>query len=181
MMASSNLSKTDLDALYELSSVGASHAARAFTAVLGCEVSAGAPSILRVDEHRPDGGWPTGVIFESDGELCGLVAILLPRGARELLASSLLGGITAGDREEAFASALRELGNIVASRTISAMADLLGSRILLSVPRLVMEGADFELSRQLAQRGSDYWIESELASAEAALKARVVLIPETKT
>ena len=120
------------------------------------------------------------MIFESDGELCGLVAILLPRGARELLASSLLAGITAGDREEAFASALRELGNIVASRTISAMADLLGSRILLSVPTLVMDGADFELSRQLAQRGSDYWIESELASAEAALKARVVLIPETK-
>ena len=107
-----------------------------------------------------------------------IVAFKFKQDLREQICANLT---DEKDREEAFASALRELGNIVASRTISAMADLLGSRILLSVPTLVMDGADFELSRQLAQRGSDYWIESELASAEAALKARVVLIPETKT
>jgi len=39
-------------------------------------------------------------------------------------------------------SALRELGNIVASHTMSAIADRLGGRILLSVPLLVMEDAD---------------------------------------
>jgi chemotaxis protein CheY-P-specific phosphatase CheC len=180
-MSPPELSKTELDALYELSSVGASHAARAFTATLGCEVSAGAPSILRTAEEYPDGGWPTGVIFESDGELCGLVAILLPRGSREVLAMSLMVENLTGDREEAFASALRELGNIVASHTISAIADLLGSRILLSVPTLVMDRADFELAELLDQRGASYWIESELTSADASVKARLLLIPEAKS
>lgn len=174
------ISKAELDALYELSSVGASHAARALSAVLGCEVAAGAPSLHGVAETRPTGGWSTGVIFESDGELSGQVAILFRDSCRERIASALLGTAATHDRDEAFGSALRELGNIVASRTISAIADLLGGRILLSVPTLVLEGADVALTELLAERNAGCWIESELATADGALKARLLLIPETK-
>jgi hypothetical protein len=43
-----------------------------------------------------------------------------------------------------------------------------------------MEGADFELAQLMGQRSSDYWIESELTSRDGALRARLLLIPESK-
>ncbi len=77
-------------------------------------------------------------------------------------------------------SALRELGNIVASHTMSAIADRLGGRILLSVPLLVMEDADTAFASVLRERGAEHCVECELTDSARDIHARLVFVPDTK-
>ena len=98
-----------------------------------------APSrVLVADDHAPtrEDVWCTGILFEAQGDLSGLVAIVLPRSERDLATELMVG--QADPERRLMESALRELGNIIASQTVSAMADSLGATILLSVPTLVL-------------------------------------------
>ena len=168
------------ESLYELARVGADCAARALSSILGHEIAACAPSLRQVDRDRAPGRWGTGVVFEADGELSGLVAILLPTVSREVLGALLLGKDSPRDHEAATRSALRELGNIVASHTISAIADRLGGRILLSVPELVMEHADRAFADRLVESGITRWVETELADPAGDLQALLVFATQSK-
>jgi chemotaxis protein CheY-P-specific phosphatase CheC len=75
-------------------------------------------------------------------------------------------------------SALCELANIVASQTVSAIADALGAAVTLSVPQLVHEraGAAFVAARGAAPGGVVF--ASELASSQAELRVLLVLAPD---
>jgi len=168
------------ESLYELTSVGAIRAAHALSMILGHEIAACTPRVQQIDSDWADGHWGTGVIFEVDGELTGLVAILLPTVSRDVLGALLLGRDTPRDCESATRSALRELGNIVASHTLSGIADRLGSRILLSVPTLVMERADLAFQERLAESGANRCVESEFTNAEGEIHARLLFAAQTK-
>jgi chemotaxis protein CheY-P-specific phosphatase CheC len=175
-----DFSEEDRERLYELTSIGASHAAMAFRMLLGRAIAPSVPLIREVDEYRAHDEWNTGVIFQADGELAGLVAILLPDASRDLIAEKWIreGGLE--DPDEAAQSALRELGNIVASHTMSAIADQLGGRILLSVPLLVMEGADRKFASTMRQRGAERCVECELTDSAREVRVRLVFVPESK-
>jgi chemotaxis protein CheY-P-specific phosphatase CheC len=168
------------ESLYELSSVGAIRAAHALSTILGHEIAAGTPRVQQIDRDWADGSWGTGVIFEVDGEISGLVAILLPTISRKLLGALLLGKDTPRNHESATRSALRELGNIVASHTVTGIADRLGTRIMLSVPTLVMENADQAFLDQLAETGTTRCIESEFSDANGETHARLLFAAESK-
>ena len=169
------------ESLYELTSLGAIRAAHALSSILGHEIAAGAPRVKQIDREWADGHWGTGVIFEADGELTGLVAILLPTVHRELLGALLLGKDKPRDHEAATRSAIRELGNIVASHTLSGIADRLGSRILLSVPTLVMEHADLAFLDRLTESGTTRCIESEFSDAKGEIHARLLFAAQTQS
>ncbi len=168
------------ESLYELTSLGAVHAAHALSSILGHEIAACAPRVQQIDREWTDGHWGTGVIFEVDGELSGLVAILLPTIHRKVLGALLLGKDTPRGQELATRSALRELGNIVASHTLTGIADRLGTRILLSVPTLVMENADVVFLDRLAENGTPRCIEIEFSDAEGEIHARLLFAAQTK-
>jgi chemotaxis protein CheY-P-specific phosphatase CheC len=168
------------ESLYELTSLGAIRAAHALSTILGHQIAAGAPKVQQLDREWADGQWGTGVIFEAEGELSGLVAILLPTISRKVLGALLLGKDTPRNHEAASRSALRELGNIVASHTLSGMADRLGSRILLSVPTLVMENADVAFLDRLAESGTTQCIESEFSDAKGEIHARLLFAAQAK-
>ena len=158
----------------ELSAVGASCAANALGAILGREVAAAAPREVAGGRYQPRGRWPTGVIFQADGFLSGLVAILLPEPER-------VTGLAVGEQpDEAVESALRELGNIVASHTVSAIANDLGGTILLSVPTLVMDDADRVLATLVGERHATHCFESDLFDSDGELAAAIVFVPELK-
>jgi chemotaxis protein CheY-P-specific phosphatase CheC len=180
MMEMKDFSLSDRESLLELTGIGASHATRALSAILNREFVASAPRVRDGSDYRRDGRWRTAVIFEADGEVSGLVAILLTAPIRDSVANRLLAENDLSDRDTALASALRELGNIVASHTISAIADTLGSRILLSVPLLIMEDAGHAFASLLDQRGAPQCVESELSDSARILKARLLFIPLTK-
>ena len=94
------------ESLYELISVGAIRAAHALSTILGHEIAAGSPSVKQIDQDWADGNWGTGVIFEVDGEVSGLVAILLPTISRKVLGALMVGKDSPRGQEAATRSAL---------------------------------------------------------------------------
>ena len=168
--------RTDIAALGELAGLGAGCAAQALGMILGRDVVARSPHAVDEQTYLPDPTWSTGVIFEADGELSGLIALLLPDQSRDRLGALLVGDPS----DEALESALRELGNIVASHTISAIADGLGARILLSVPILVMQDAESAVVSLIGQRNPAHCFESQLVDADGSLAAALVFIPDRK-
>ena len=173
-------SDEERESLYELTSIGASHASMAFTMLLDRAIAPSAPIFREVDEYRADDLWSTGVIFQADGELNGLVAILLPSASRDVVAERLVRFEEVGDPHQTLESALNELGNIVASHTMSAIADRLGGRILLSVPLLVMEEADEAFASMIRERGADRCVECELTDSARDIQVRLVFAPGPK-
>ncbi len=173
-------SDQERERLYELTSIGASHASMAFTLLLHRAIASSAPVFRDADEYCVDDSWSTGVIFQADGELSGLVAILLPAASRDIIAERLICGDNPVNCHSAVESALRELGNIVASQTMSAIADRLGGRILLSVPLLVLEGADTAFASMLHDRGAERCVECELTDSARDIQVRLVFAPEPK-
>jgi len=173
-------SEEERERLYELTSIGAGHASMAFTLLLHRAIAPTAPVFREVDDYCADDSWSTGVIFQADGELAGLVAILLPVASRDMIAERMVGQEDPVGSHKTVESALRELGNIVASHTMSAIADRLGGRILLSVPVLVMEDADTAFASMLLERGAQHCVECELTDAARGIHVRLVFAPEPK-
>jgi len=174
-------SEEDRESLYELTSIGASHASSAFAMLLDRAMAPSAPVFREADEYCADDSWTTGVIFRADGELSGLIAILLSTASREAVTERLVRWEEVGDSPQTVESALRELGNIVASHTMSAIADKLGGRILLSVPLLVMENADSEFASMIRESGAERCVECELTDSAREIKIRLVFVPDPKS
>jgi chemotaxis protein CheY-P-specific phosphatase CheC len=176
-----DFSDQERESLYELTSIGASHASMAFTMLLNRAIAPSAPVFREADEYCADDSWSTGVIFQADGELSGLVAILLLSASRDVVAERLVRFEDLGAPHQTVESALRELGNIVASHTMSAIADRLSGRILLSVPLLVMEEADEAFASMFRERGAERCVECELTDAAREIHVRLVFVPEPKS
>jgi len=174
-------SDDERERLYELTSIGASHASMAFTLLLHRAIAPNVPQFVDLEEYSADESWEIGVIFQADGELTGLVTILLPVHSCEIVAERLVHDEESEQYSDVLESALRELGNIVASHTMSAIADRLGGRILLSVPVLVMEGADTAFASMLRERGVEHGVECELTDAAREIHVRLIFAPEPKS
>ena len=171
----------ELNRLRGLATVGAEHAAAVLARLVGRPVQAGPPSLCELHAAQSPGEGSSGVLFEAEGHVSGVVAILLPPAARDAVLRGLLGQPDADANSEAAESALRELANIVASHTVSAIADTLDARILLSVPKLVMEGAEGALASivsQRLQRGAALRIDTELSDREGQFRSVLVLVAD---
>ena len=169
-------SQAEIDRLCALASVGANLASRAFGQLLGGTVAHREPRVRGpVDPADPD-RWCTGIVFEAEGDLTGLVAIVMPEPDRDLAVQMMVGEADPHDR--IVESALRELGNIIASQTVSAIADSLGATIMLSVPTLVMQGADVVLLSLISERGAWIRIETDLYRPHDALSTQLVFAPD---
>jgi hypothetical protein len=144
-----------------LAASGAQGAAAAMAALLGGEPRAG-----RVFAPGPAelAGYATGVCFRLSGALRGSIAVLFGAGVAERLVRAL--GPAAARHPR---SALCELANIAASQAVGAIAEGLGARVDLSVPRL-SEAAGPEMARLLAPG------ETALASVLSASPDRAPLL-----
>jgi chemotaxis protein CheY-P-specific phosphatase CheC len=172
--------QADVERLRGLVEAGASGAAAALAELVGRTVFHRAAAGSRGAEAEAAGARSTGVFFEVEGHLRGLVALLLAPASCDTILRSLLGGAAARARDlDSSASALCEVGNIVASQTMSAVADTLGARILLSVPKLVSPDADGALARWVAERrrrGAVLQLESALVDGDEAFEALLVFV-----
>jgi chemotaxis protein CheC len=170
------LSQAEVDRLCTLASVGASLASRAFGQLLGATVAHRAPRVCAPADPADPDRWCTGIVFEAEGDLTGLVAIVMPELDRDRAVERMVG--EADPQDGMVESALRELGNIVASQTVSAIADSLGATIMLSVPTLVMRDADIVLLSLITQRGAWIRIETDLYRPHGALSTQLVFAPD---
>jgi chemotaxis protein CheC len=181
--------ESELDRVRELTNIGAGHAATAFAQLVGrpCRMRVPTVRLLRAEaagsafvaSPRDDERGPLcGVFFEVEGGLGGVIALLFPAPARDLLLRTLAGAAAPAD---AAASALREVGNILISHAVSAMADTLGTRLLPSVPLLAMEDAASALASLVALRGSGETalrIETEISDAQGEYRGLLVFVPD---
>jgi chemotaxis protein CheC len=170
----------ELDRLCELTNVGAGHAAGALARLLGCTVRMDPPKLRLASRGAMDssaaalGLETVGIFFEVRGGIGGTLGVLFPQRARERLLATLIGD--PDPHSEEAESALREVGNILASHALSAVADLIGDRVLPSLPVLTAEAAGAVLGT-LQERGEPLRVESRLVDESGGLRSLLVWIP----
>jgi chemotaxis protein CheC len=192
---SEELRAAAVDRVRELTNIGAGHAAKALADLLGrpCRMRVPMARLLPADRiatplvaaaGTDDREPMSGVFFEVDGGLGGVLALLLSAGTRTLLVRQLLGDPVADPEAPLAESALREFGNILVSHVASAMADTLGVAVIPSIPLLVEEDAASALAslvglrepRRVALR-----IETEISDRHGEIRAVLVFVPDRTT
>ena len=175
-----------LDRLCELTSIGAGHAALAFSQLTGRTIQMGPPRVFgggdaqAVEDPAVAGEWCSGVIFEFEGCVEALVGIMFRESMRDSVVRHLLGNSQEPLPAESVESVLQEVGNILASCVASAIADTVGEQLLPSIPSLAMEHAQSELAELASRRSGQFEvrIECELLEPGGELGGLVVLIPD---
>jgi chemotaxis protein CheC len=165
-----------IDRLCQLAAVGAVSAASAMGRLLDADVAPGAARVLGPGDAAGCYGEFTTIGFAANGVVGGLVAVALHQRVVDAAVEQMVGGAPPGD--EMAESALCEFGNIIASQTVSAIADSLGATIMLSVPELVMSEAGEDLGRRIHRRGASLHIETQLVDPSGALLALLVIAPD---
>ena len=128
------------DVLAELGNIGISRAARQLSLLLGEPIRIAVPEVemMTADEavHRLElaGSQIACVYQRMSGDLAGRIALLLPSRDSHLVFQGL--DLRAYEHE-----AMTEIGNILISSCVSAMADMLELRIDVSVPRFAEASA----------------------------------------
>lgn len=163
-----------LDRLCEYANVGAGHAAGALAQLTGVTLRMKAPVVD--PPHSDEAG--TGIVFEVEGGPGGFLGVFFSAAARDALLEALLGAVP--DDPEASGFALAEAGNILASHALSAVAELVGTRVLPKLPRTAAEVSGEHFARLVegaAGRGAVFRIENEIVDAAGVARGRLVWVP----
>ena len=172
-----------LDALRELANIASGNAATALAQMLGREVDLNVPRVLAlpladaVEACGSPEDSTVSVVIPLDGDVTGVVLLLIePEGAEALC--KLL-GVDAWD--EIGESALREIGNILGTSCLNALASMTGLHLEPRPPHLTtdMLGAVVS-SLALSQTASTELVlvlDSELAVANEPCSISFVLLP----
>lgn len=186
------LEEREVDILREVCTVGAGHAATALSQLIGKQVNLEVPRVRLVDIGKVPavaGGADAivaGLFFQILGDARGHIFMIFP----EKSALSIV-GLASGDedvdnlREEIHISAMREVGNILASAFLSAISQLSGLSLIPSVPGFacdmagsILDGALIELS-MLADRA--LVIETVFREVDEKIESRFFLLPDPHT
>jgi chemotaxis protein CheC len=184
MSATSRFEAADLDRVRELASIGAGHAANALAQLTGRTCEMQVPTLrLReeADAARARERGMAGVLFEVEGGLGGVLALLFPAATCERLLAHLLGGDGRELRSPAAQSALCEVGNILASHAANAVGETLGVLVQPSIPLLALDDPRAALAALLARRESEepvLRIESEICDRAHELCGIFVFVPD---
>lgn len=119
--------------------------------------------------------------FEVKGDLTGYLLLAIPAEAAQHIIELLLGGMDAGADEELVDSTLGELGNVVGSAFLNALADRFGISVTPSPPQVAwdMVGALLAtLAGALAVRARDEWpvVHTQLQASGADYPAYLIWI-----
>jgi chemotaxis protein CheC len=193
MDASFRPSPKQIDALKELSHLGMNHATSALSQLLGQPLTLAVPevsilSLPGISQHI--GGKKelvAGLFLKVRGIAKGYILILLPRKSVISIIKMLTGRKTAQTMilSEEDASALKELGNILASAYLTALSNLLGIPLIPSIPELAfdMAGAVVEyLVIELGKMGSEtIAVETRFENHENEVSGRLILFLDPKS
>ncbi len=173
-----------LDALRELANIASGNAATSLSQMLGREVGLSVPRVLALPlaEAVEACGGPeddiTGVVIPLQGDLEGVVLLLISLEGADALCRLL--GVEA--RSEIGESALREIGNVLGSSCLNALASMTGLDLEPRPPHLTtdMLGAIVS-SLALSQAASAELVlvlDSELSVAGEPCSICFVLLPK---
>jgi len=150
------LNTLHFDVLCEIGNIGSGNAITALSALVGRPVSMTVPKVklLEFKEYSDILGDPesivVGILVSISGDVNGIMMFMLkPESARTLI-NHLMGLSGTGSHSLAFSemdlSAIQEIGNILCSSYINALAALIGKTIKPSPPMLAQDMAAAILS-----------------------------------
>jgi chemotaxis protein CheC len=184
-----------LDALKEVASIGAGHAATALSLMTGARIMIEVPmvNVGRLSELAPDIAAPdspiASVMMDMTGSLHGQTLLALPVVTGRRLADLMLRrerrtGIHAFDSLEE--SALKEAGNILCGAYMTALSDFLQMHLLPSPPRFRLETMKDVLSECDATKSREIavcCVETEFSFEEIGEKFRgfFLLLPDSES
>ena len=190
-MRVADLNETELDALREVSNIGMGHAATALSQMLGKTVNLRVPQVLVTDISKvPEllGGaekMVVGIYLQILGSARGNILMIFPRENAIRILEKLLNreNSRGGLLSELEVSALKEVGNILASAYLNALGTMLKMTLIPSVPVLSfdMAGAvvDYVLV-DLAEVGDEsLMVETEFFEDDEQVKGHFFLLPDT--
>lgn len=189
-MAENKLNDFQRDALKELGNIGAGSAATALSQLLGKDISIDVPSIVMVPVEKMaemvsrEAKIVAAVYMRVFGEIQARALLIFPQDKVFLLLDLLMRRKLGATKEfgETEQSALKEIGNIIVSAYLNAIAKFIGLNSVPSVPALAVDMVDaiFEtVSAELAEMGSDAMlIENEMTEEITNLKSKLFLIPD---
>ena len=157
------LSEVHLDALCEICNIGMGHAATALNQMIGRPIELSIPETRLVplcEVPELMGGAETvvvGIYLRIWGDIQGNMLLVFPRSSVSALLSMLTGGPPPEELmlSEVHSSALREIGNILASSYLSALERLLGRTLIPSVPGIAFDMAGAIVDCILIQLGEE--------------------------
>ncbi len=155
------LREVEYDALREISNIGMGHAATALNQMIGKTVILTIPEVALVSlKDLPDfvGGTEKiviGIYLKVWGDVTGDILMVFPRKSALALCALLTGGAPEDELvlSEMHSSALREIGNILASSYLAALERLLGKTLIPSVPGIAFDMAGAVVDYILIQVG----------------------------
>lgn len=190
-MSFKKLTDVHLDALREISNVGMGNAATALSQMVADTVELHVPSVTLVDiVDVPEliGGAErvvVGVTMQIHGDACGNILLVFPEQSARRLVNKLLGKEGSGTRfDEISESALKEVGNILASSYLGAMGSLIHLSLIPSIPDFAhdMAGAIIDyLLIELSEVGDQaLMLETEFHSRqqEGVIAGHFFLLPD---
>lgn len=187
------LNNMQLDVLKEIGNIGAGSAATAMAKMLDHKIDMKVPraKILEFKEINEILGGAelivVGILLQISGDLTGYIMFILRYEAATTLVNLLMGrkSITTEEFTELDISALKEIGNIMASSYLSALSTLTNLRIKPSVPELAIDMAGAILSVPAIQFGkvgdTALYIETEFLDGNERIIGEFFLIPDIET
>jgi chemotaxis protein CheC len=194
-MTQVQLNDKQLDALKEISNIGMGHAATALSQLLGEPIFLHVPKISVAEITRIPallGGAEdlvAGITLQVFGDARGIILLLFPQESAQQLLVRLLGQTPT---EEAFdelsASALKELGNILASAYLSALGSVLQITLIPSTPLLAYDMAGAVVDNVLIEVSQEgdlaLLVETEFygqAPADEIIRGHFMILPDPRT
>ena len=189
-MVFSGLKSAQLDALMEISNVGVGNAATALSQMLNTSVEIRVPSvrlleISDVPDHLGGDDKPVlGMFLKMLGDAKGNMLLIYPIESAERMVSLLLQQDIKGEElfSELALSALKEVGNILASTYLSALGTMLNINLICSTPSISydMAGAiiDYTLIELCSTEDKALVVETEFFLRGDEVKGNFFLIPD---
>lgn len=189
------LNEVHIDVLREIGNIGAGNAATALASILDERVEMSLP-VVRITDFDTAinalGGaeaMTVGVLVNFYGEANGMIMFLMKMEDAQKILSILLQGFNAEEKTEEMTelklSAIKEIGNILGSSYINAIATLTGLQINLSVPYIAIDMAGAIMSVPIIEFGSVgdkiMFIEEVFSGRENDLRSNVIMFAQIET
>lgn len=188
-----NLNSMQMDVLREIGNIGAGNAATSLSVMLNQPVDMTLPHVNLVEFNEVAeavGGAEAinyGVLLNLGGDIDGMIMFILDKSFAHLMLNILMGESfsTFDDMDEMSLSAIKEVGNILSAAYVTALAELTGLNIEMSVPYVSIDMAGALLSVPIIKFGTVgdkvLFIEENFTSNEESVLSHMILFAEMES
>lgn len=185
-----DLNDIQKDVLREIGNIGSGNAASAISSMIDRPVNISVPkiNILDYNDVVEQLGGPevlmVGLMLSMSGDVNGMMMFLLHKDFAHMMINTLLGSNVKdfGEIDDMGKSAIQEVGNIMASSYVNAIASLTGLNINISVPDLCFDMVGSILSApaiHYANISEDIiFVEDEFSSQDENASSHLLMVPD---